>query len=178
MLQRIRSLSGRLTAWWKIPVTVVELGDDVRIPFAARRRDIFIKAHENCVSHAIQVSLWMTSTLLILNSGALAGVFSSERNYRSSLAASEFFVVGICFAMLNGWLVQLFNISNVNHCVQGIFYWDTVASGRPQILQSEEEMERAALRTVRIAKFAQAPGWLSMGCFLAGVWELARFFPG
>lgn len=178
MLRRIRSLSERLVAWCKIPVTVVELGDDVRLTFAARQRDIFIKAHENCVSHTIQVSLWMTSTLLVLNSGALAGVFSSEKIHRSSLSASEFFVAGICLAMLNGWLVQAFNLSNIRQCVRGIIYWDTIASGRPQNLPFEEEMGRAALRTIRIAKFAQVPGWLSMGCFLAGVWELARYFPG
>jgi hypothetical protein len=175
MLQRITEW---LVAWWKIPVTIVELEDDVRLTLAARQRDIYVKSHENCVNHTIQVSIWMIGTLLVLNSGALASIFSSENARKGSLDASWFFVVGICFAMLNGWLIQVVNLSNVRPCLIGSAYWDTIANGRAQNLQFEEDMERAELRRIRIAKFVQAPGWFSMGCFLAGVWELARFFPG
>lgn len=160
-------------SWWKRKkrpeFEFVQFDGDFIVEFAKSRRNQLENEDQHLMDNVISMSKWLTSSLLVLNGGALAALLNSGQNISEPRFPAIMFLVGIFGALLNGWLIQMVGVAARPWILEAKHYWTFVASGLEQDAATEQLIWEKTTAVQRFAKFVSLPGWISTLAFAAGV---------
>lgn len=112
---------------------------------------------------------WLTASLMLLNSGAIAGVINTDAiSIYGKQVSSSFYIVGIVFCLLIAVASQLFGRRSLPPLLKYRAYWISISQGEVYSAEAEQEAATDFKRSQRLAWIVPILGWLSAIAFIAG----------
>jgi hypothetical protein len=121
----------------------------------------------------VSMSKWLIASLLALNGGAAIALLNAHDKVYDPIVPGSLFVLGIVFALLNGWLIQLFSLGDVKAMQEAVGYWLSVVHDGERDEALEGEMQKTFAKGDRENNIAASAGWISLLLFLSGCAALA-----
>jgi len=132
---------------------------------------------ERVSDHVVQMSKWLTGSLLFVNTGAIVAVLNAATHIHHPERPAWLFIAGTLMALLNGWLVQLFSASSVPIATDAVGYWNIVVADNGRRRADVEEILWCKVTNMqKWANLVQVPGWISASLWMIGSLMVSRGF--
>lgn len=135
-----------------------------------RKIATLLEAKRSSTDEQAHMARWLIATLLAINSGGLVFLASAKPTIAcNAIIALIAFVLGLAFAMLNAYLVQIFAMRAIGPIEETISYWTIISKPEHENADRLTELRQAIINAHKLSWTAPFAGWISMIAFIVGV---------
>lgn len=135
-----------------------------------RKIAALLEAKRSSTDEQAHMARWLIATLLAINSGGLVFLASAKPTVAfSAVVALSAFVLGLAFAMLNAYLIQIFAMRAIGPIEETISYWTIISKPDHENPERLAELKQRNMDAQKLSWTAPLAGWISMVALIIGV---------